>query len=88
MRREKPSDLIVIVTEEDLDLQGIESKPFLLEIERVQVPGHSLAVFQNLVINVLFDQKFVLRDQLKGLKQELAQEAILVVRAQVDFEVV
>ena len=42
----------------------------------------------SLVINVLSDQNFALRDRLEGLKQQLCQEAILIVRAQVDFEVV
>ena len=33
MRGKKPPHFIVVVIDEDLDLQGVEQKPFLLEIE-------------------------------------------------------
>jgi hypothetical protein len=42
----------------------------------------------SVLINVLSNRDTTLRDQLQELKQELGQEAILIVKAQVDFEVV
>jgi len=42
----------------------------------------------SILINVLFDRDADLRDHLERLKQELNQEAILVDKSTVDFEVV
>jgi hypothetical protein len=42
----------------------------------------------SVLVNVLSNYDAALRDQLQKLKQELGQEAILIVKAQVDFEVV
>lgn len=42
----------------------------------------------SVLINVLSDYDYAMRDKLKGLKEELRQDAILVVKAQVDFEMV
>ena len=42
----------------------------------------------SLLINLLSDSDFPLKEQLEGLKRDLSQEAILVVRSEVDLEVV
>ena len=42
----------------------------------------------SLVVNVLSDCDLPLRDQLDGLKRNLCQEAILLVRSHVDLEVI
>lgn len=42
----------------------------------------------SVLINALSNYDVALRDQLQKLKQDLGQEAILLVKAQVDFEVV
>ena len=42
----------------------------------------------SLLINLLSDYDFPLSKKLEGLKRDLSQEAILVVKSQVDLEVV
>ncbi len=42
----------------------------------------------SILVHALLNYEVALRDRLKNLKQELGQEAILLVKAQVDFEVV
>lgn len=42
----------------------------------------------SLLINLLSDFDFPFREQLEGLKRDLSQEAILVVKSQVDLEVI
>lgn len=42
----------------------------------------------SLLINLLSDYDFPFREQLEGLKSELSQEAILVIKSQVDLEVI
>jgi len=42
----------------------------------------------SLLINLLSDSDFHLKEQLEGLKRDLSQEAILVVKSEVDLEVV
>jgi len=42
----------------------------------------------SVLINVLSDFNVALKDRLEGLKRELNQDAILVVKSAVDFEVV
>jgi len=42
----------------------------------------------SVLINILSDYDVALKDRLEGLKRELKQEAILVVKSAVDFEVV
>jgi len=43
---------------------------------------------ESILINVLSDRDEYMRDKVRALKQELRQDAILVVKAQVDFEFV
>lgn len=42
----------------------------------------------SVLVNVLSDREFALREQLEHLKTELGQEAILIARSLVDLEVV
>ena len=42
----------------------------------------------SLLVNLLSNSDFLFREQLEGLKSVLNQEAILVVKSQVDLEVV
>ena len=42
----------------------------------------------SLLVNLLSDSDFPIREQLEGLKRDLSQEAILVVKSQVDLEVI
>ena len=51
--------------------------------------GYNSGVSEDsLLINMLSDSDFPLREQLEGLKRDLSQEAILVVKSQVDLEVI
>ena len=42
----------------------------------------------SLLVNVLSDHEFALGDQVRELKRDLSQEAILLVKSQVDLELI
>ena len=51
--------------------------------------GYNSGVSEDsLLINLLSDSDFPLSEKLEGLKRDLSQEAILVVKSQCDLEVV